>query len=178
MSTTMASEPLIRQGNLQDVPLILQFIRQAAEEQAPGSRIAATEDSLSQTLHLDSTPNEDKSPAAPRRFAWPLLIFSPDGQPAGLLIYFYNYSTWQAAPGLCLEELYVVPGYRRHGYAKLLLRAMASAAREAGCVKMDWVCLADNAKALRFYDKLGARRMEDWVVLKVGRDGIEDLAAD
>ncbi|KAF6793761.1 hypothetical protein CSOJ01_13835 [Colletotrichum sojae] len=66
---------------------------------------------------------------------------------------------------LQLLDLVGRAGARRHGYAKLLLRAMASAAREAGCVKMDWVCLSDNAKALRSYDKLGARGTEDWVVL-------------
>lgn len=110
------------------------------------------------------------------RLAWPILIFSPDASPAGVLIYFYNYSTWAAAPGVCLEELYVVPAYRRYGYARLLLEAMASSAKMAGCVKMDWVCLQDNEKALKFYDKLGAKRMEDWIVLKVDAAGIERLS--
>lgn len=75
-----------------------------------------------------------------------------------------------------MEELYVVPQYRCHGYARLLIEAMASSAKAAGCVKMDWVCLQGNEIALRFYDKLGAKRMEDWVVLKVNESGIAKLS--
>ena len=92
------------------------------------------------------------------------------------MIYFYNYSTWASAPGVYLEEIYVVPEYRRHDYAQLLVGAMASAAKMMGCVKMDWVCLQNNKKALRFYDKLGAKRMDDWTVFKVDEVDIARLS--
>ncbi|KAH7133915.1 acyl-CoA N-acyltransferase [Dactylonectria macrodidyma] len=166
----MSCAPAIRQACSRDVPLILSFIQAAAEEQAPGAKVDATEQRLYSTLNLSDVTEPEE-----RRFAWPILIFSPDAKPAGLLIYFYNYSTWAAAPGVCLEELYVVPEYRRHGYAQLLIKAMASSAKVVGCVKMDWVCLQGNEKALRFYDKLGAKRMEDWAVLKVDEVGIARL---
>lgn len=158
-----------------DVSLILKFILSAAEEQAPGTKIAATEDRLAKTLHFG--PPSDSVTQTAARFAWALLIFSPDQQPAGLLIYYHNYSTWTAGPGVCLEELYVVPEFRRHGYAQILIDTMASAAEAAGCVKMDWVCLLNNEKALSFYEKLGAKRMKDWTVLKVDKAGIQELAA-
>ncbi|KAH7186376.1 acyl-CoA N-acyltransferase [Fusarium oxysporum] len=145
------------------------FIRAAAEEQAPGAKVAATEQRLHSTLHLSDVREPEG-----HRFAWPILI-SPDAKPAGLLICFHNYSTRAAAPGVCLEELYVVPEYRRHGYARLLIEAMASSAKVAGCVKMDWVCLQDNEKALKFYDRIGAKRVEGWVVLKVDEVGIVRL---
>ncbi|KAK4198203.1 acyl-CoA N-acyltransferase [Triangularia verruculosa] len=167
----MSPSPSVRYASSKDVPLILRFIRAAAEDQAPGAQVAATEQGLLKTLHL----SDGTGPEA-NRFAWPLLIFSPNDEPAGLLIYFHNYSTWAAAPGVCLEELYVVPEYRRHGYARMLIEAMACAAKAADCVKMDWVCLLDNEKALRFYDKLGAKRMEDWAVLKVDEAGIARLS--
>ncbi|CAG7989206.1 unnamed protein product [Penicillium salamii] len=171
----MSNSPLIRYALLEDVPLILQFIKEAAEDQATGTTIAASEDSLANTLHFG--PPSD-GPVSSTRFAWAILIYSPAGSPTGLLIYFHNYSTWKAAPGVCLEELYVVPEYRRHGYGRMLVEAMASAAQKAGCVKMDWVCLQDNLRALNFYDKLGATKMEDWAVLNVDKSGMEGLAAD
>ncbi|KAJ3457952.1 hypothetical protein MRS44_012061 [Fusarium solani] len=169
-----SDSPSIRYAGVQDVPLILRFIKEAAEEQAPGATVAATEDRLAQTLHFE--PPSADSPVSPTRFAWALLISSPEGEAAGLLVYLHNYSTWTAAPGVCLEELYVVPKYRRHGYGRMLIEAMASAAREAGCVKMDWVCLQDNQRALNFYRKLGAKNMQDWAVLKADKEGIEELA--
>ena len=68
-----------------------------------------------------------------------------------------------------------MPKYRRHGYARLLVQALAVAAKEAGCVKMEWLCLQDNTKALEFYEKLGAVRKHDWTVLKVDEEGIDRL---
>jgi len=157
------------------VTLILHFIRKAAEEQAPGADVEASEDRLAKTLHFE--PPSD-APVSAGRFAWALLIFSPGGDPAGLLIYFHNYSTWAAAPGVCLEELYVAPEFRRHGYARMLMEALASAARSTGCVKMDWVCLQTNTRALKFYENLGAKKIENWDILKVDASGIDRLAAD
>ena len=139
----------------------------------PGAKVAATQDRLASTLHFSQPTDASVSPT---RFAWALLLFSPEREPAGLLIYFYNYTTWAAAPGVCLEELYVMPEYRQHGYGRMLVQAMACAAKHVGCVKMDWVCLQDNDKALSFYNKLGAERMEAWEVLKADSQGIDRLA--
>lgn len=158
-----------------DVPLILQLIKAGAQDQAPGSTVPATKDQLIKTLNFEPALNE--STPTPR-VAYPLLMFSPDEKPAGLLIYFFNYSTWLAAPGVCLEELYVAPEYRGSGYARMLIEAMAAAAEAAGCAKMEWACLLDNERALKFYDKLGAKRMVDWTTLKVDQRGIEKLAAE
>ncbi|KAF5667223.1 acetyltransferase [Fusarium heterosporum] len=167
------SRPTVRPASSQDVSTILSFIRAGAEDQAPGTQPGATEERLSKTLHLI-----DVTEPSEHRIGRPLLIFSPEGEPAGLLIYFYNYSTWAAAPGVCLEELYVAPQYRSLGYANLLIDAMASHARDAGCVKMEWLCLKDNVRALRFYEKLGAELKEDWAILKVDQAGIERLCTD
>lgn len=96
---------------------------------------------------------------------------------SGLAIYFFNYSTWKATPGVWLEELYVPPEFRRRGYAELLIRAMATEASKAGCEKIDWVCLTDNELALRYCEKtIGAKRMSDWATLRVDKAGIERLA--
>ncbi|KAK0386108.1 hypothetical protein NLU13_5945 [Sarocladium strictum] len=171
--STMDASPTIRYAREEDVGLILQFIKQGSQDQAPGTQVAATEERLASTLHF--APPSSDGPRSPTRFAWALLIFSPTGEPAGLLIYFFNYTTWTAAPGLCLEELYVAPEFRSHGYARMLVEAMAGEARRAGCVKMEWLCLRDNARALRFYEKLGAERKDMWTILKVDEEGINRL---
>jgi len=171
------STPTIRRAGFEDVSAILTLIRAAAAEQAPDAIVEATEASLAATLHLFNSPSSEPESAPTPRFAYPLLIISPDGDTAGLAIYLYNFSTWMARPGICLEELYVLPEYRRMGYARLLVQAIAGEAHKAGCSKMEWFCLRGNDKALRFYESLGAKRMEDWVVLKVGREGIQELFA-
>ncbi|KAH8890096.1 acyl-CoA N-acyltransferase [Thozetella sp. PMI_491] len=175
----MAPQSTICLAKLEDVPTIYSFIQAAAAEQVPGAIIAATEASLAATLHFEPSLPETAatSPSvSQRRYAWPLLIKDPDGMVVGLAIYFYNYSTWAAAPGLCLEEFYVLPEYRRKGYGRLLIEGIAKEAHKAGCVKMEWVCLKNNERALRFYDKLGAKLMDDWLVLKVAEKDIGKLA--
>ncbi|KAF2967023.1 hypothetical protein GQX73_g6522 [Xylaria multiplex] len=127
----MVSEPTIRFAQLQDVPTVLSFIETGAAEQSPGARVEATEAALVKTLHLNQTSSGSETDSAPR-FAWALLIATPNGTTAGLAIYFYNYSTWRAAPGVCLEELFVLPEYRSKGYGKLLIEAVAKEAARAG----------------------------------------------
>ncbi|KAI0856203.1 N-acetyltransferase ats1 [Xylaria cubensis] len=167
----MASEPTLRFAQLPDVPTILSFLKTTSVEQHPGARIEATEAALAKTLHLGQATSDDEAP----RFAWALLIVAPDGEVAGMAIYFYNYTTWRAAPGICLEELFVLPQYRSKGYAKLLIEALAKEAAKIGCAKIEWICYKDNERALRFYQKIGARVMEEWVVLRLDKAGIENL---
>ncbi|UNI19229.1 FR47-like protein [Purpureocillium takamizusanense] len=169
---------------MQNVPTIRDFIVAGGADQAPGTYIPVTEADLAATLHFAAADDQSgpnvvavAGTAAHHRFAWPLLIVVPEGDVAGMAIYFFNYTTWKAAPGVCLEEFYVAPRYRRRGYGKLLIEAMAREALKAGCVKMEWLCLKDNERALAFYDKLGAARKDDWVALRVDETGIARLAA-
>lgn len=161
-----------------DVRIIYSLIQAAADEQIPGTKIAATEASLAATLYfptsLESDSGRGQNPGI--QCARPLLITDPRGIVAGLAIYFYNYSTWAAAPGICLEELYVLPEYRRLGYARRLIEAMASEAQSHGCIKMEWVCLRNNERALRFYKSIGAEEMTGWTVLKMDQESISRLA--
>lgn len=156
------------------MPTILSFLKQGAAEQDAAASIGATEARLLATLHLDGEPGE--ASAGPPRIAWALLIISPEGNIAGHAIYYYSYSTWQAEPGINLEELYVLPEYRRRAYAKQLVEALAREARKMGCGKLEWICYRDNARALGFYESIGARRMDHWVVLRVDGGGIERLS--
>lgn len=159
--------------NASDVPQILEFIKIGAEEQAPGTKVAATVSGLKQILNFGPPETAQRSPS---KVAWALLIESPSGEAAGVLIYLFNCSTWSAAPGVHIEELYVAPEYRSDGYAKQLFEALATAAKQASCVKIDWICLQNNGRALKFYEKMGASVMSDWATLRLAREGIEKLA--
>ena len=92
-----------------------------------------------------------------------------------MIIYYFNFSTWNAELGVVLEELFVAPAFRGRGYAKRLIEALAVIAQDNNCIKMDWVCLKDNTPALQLYDGVGAK-VQDWALLKVDRRGIADLA--
>ncbi|EEP77009.1 predicted protein [Uncinocarpus reesii 1704] len=168
----MSGPPSIRHATKEDVPTILGFIRAGAAATSCADRVKATESSLEATL-IFGEPGSSQTPQS--GFARTLLLIAPEGETAGMAVYYYNYSTWLAQPGVFLEELYVSPDYRRRGYAKLLIRELAKQARKVSGGKLEWVCLRDNATALKLYESLGAKRMEDWVTLRVDGEALDNL---
>ena len=159
---------------------MLSFIHAAAAEQDPEAKIEATEDKLRSTLHLEddgAVAGKAGGGTSAARFAYALVIVAPEGEVAGHAIYTYNYSAWRAMGGFYLDELYVARAYRRRGYGRLLIGALAAEARRAGCGKLEWNCYRDNERALRFYDSLGAKRKDSWVVLQVIGEPFDKLAA-
>lgn len=155
----------LRAASAADVPLIAQFIRELAEyERAPQDAVA-TEEQLRAVLF-------GAEPAA-----HVLLAFAGDG-PVGFAVYFFNFSTWLGRPGLYLEDLFVRPDQRGHGYGRALLEALARIAHERGCGRMEWAVLDWNEPAIQFYKKLGARPMDEWTVFRLTREGIARLAGE
>jgi GNAT superfamily N-acetyltransferase len=98
---------------------------------------------------------------------------------AAMALFFANYSTWRAAAGVYLEDLYVRPAHRRRGHATALLRALAREALRAGgaAARLDWACLRWNEGALRAYGAAGAEHLDEWVALRVEGDRLKALAA-
>ena len=93
-----------------------------------------------------------------------------------MALYFNNYSTWKAAPGIYLEDLFVRPAYRKHGYGTLLIKALAEETVRIGGKRLEWSCLKWNEPSLRFYRSLGAVEKEEWVGLRVDGKALERLA--
>jgi GNAT superfamily N-acetyltransferase len=90
------------------------------------------------------------------------------GQPqaVGFAIYFHNYSTFVAKPGLYLEDLFVLPEYRRNGIGEAMFREVAARAVARGCGRFEWAVLDWNTTALAFYRALGATVMPEWRICR------------
>ncbi|XP_058822181.1 thialysine N-epsilon-acetyltransferase isoform X2 [Topomyia yanbarensis] len=89
----------------------------------------------------------------------------------GYAICFYSYSTWRGK-SLFLEDIYVKPTYRKHGYGKLLFKAVLSHARETDCVHVSFHVLAWNP-AKEFYIRMGAENLterEQWHLFRLSRE--------
>ncbi|MFC4159822.1 GNAT family N-acetyltransferase [Chitinimonas lacunae] len=105
-------------------------------------------------------------------------IVRPDGaQAVGFALYFHNYSTFLAKPGLYLEDLFVLPEYRRNGIGEKLFRQVAARAVERGCGRFEWAVLDWNTPVLAFYRKLGATIMPEWQLCRVAGDTLRTLAS-
>jgi GNAT superfamily N-acetyltransferase len=104
------------------------------------------------------------------------LMVELDGEAIGYAIFFTTFSTFECRSGIWLEDVYVRPEHRRGGIGLAVMERLAALALERGHVRLEWCALDWNEPALRFYDKLGARRLDDWRMLRLERDGIERLA--
>src|SRR5690242_16595924 len=105
-----------------------------------------------------------------------IFLAEVEGQVVGYAFVFETYSTFLAMPTLYLEDLFVLPQFRskRVGYA--LMRYCAEQALSRGCGRLDWVVLDWNKHAIDFYERLGARHLDDWHVYRLDRAGLERLA--
>ena len=91
-------------------------------------------------------------------------------------MYFYNYSTFLAKPGLYLEDLFVLPEARGKGVGKALLAEMAKIALENDCGRFEWSVLDWNQPAIDFYRSIGAVGMDEWTVQRVDGKALTELA--
>jgi GNAT superfamily N-acetyltransferase len=113
------------------------------------------------------------SPAAARRLVldagrrFRVLMAEADGKPVGYAIYFFTYSTFLARPTLYLEDVFVHPDYRRLGLGRRFFAELQLEARRERCGRMEWQVLDWNTPAQRFYRKLGAKPLEDWITYRL-----------
>lgn len=154
----------VRPATVDDVPEILALIRELAEYERAPHEVVATEDLLRQALF-------GESPAV-----YAIMAIDEHGAVAGFAMWFLNFSTWLGRHGLYLEDLYVRPHYRGHGYGTELLRQLARICTERGYGRFEWWVLDWNEDALGFYRSLGAVPMDEWTVQRLTGEPLMRLA--
>lgn len=90
-----------------------------------------------------------------------------DGEVVAFALFFTNFSTFLARPGLYLEDLYVRPAQRGTGLGKALLEHLGRLAAERGCGRFEWSVLEWNQRAIDFYEGMGATVMPDWRICRI-----------
>ena len=153
----------IRSARVEDVPLILELIRDLATYERAPKEVTATEEQLVTVLFGEKPVAE-------------VLLAFEGKSPVGFAVFFHNFSTWLGRPGLYLEDLFVKPEKRGKGYGRALLVDLAKIARDRGCGRMEWAVLNWNEPAIKFYRALGAEPLDEWTVFRLTRDGIARLA--
>jgi GNAT superfamily N-acetyltransferase len=158
------SAPSIRFATADDVGLVLQLIRELAAYEKMPDAVVATEDDLRQ---------QGFGPE-PRFEA--LLAFLGD-RPAGLALFFPNFSTWRGRPGLYLEDIYVSEWARGQGVGRRLMARLAAIAVARGWDRLDFAVLDWNP-ARAFYHRLGIEARAAWLPYRSTDDALRQLAAE
>ena len=153
----------IRPATRGDVPVILELIQGLAEYEKLVQECVATDAALDETL-FGARPQAE------------VIIALADGTPAGFALFFPNYSTFLAKQGLYLEDLFVKPAFRGRGIGKALLVHLAQLAVSRRCGRLEWSVLDWNEDAIRFYESLRAKAMDEWTVYRVTGPALEQLA--
>jgi GNAT superfamily N-acetyltransferase len=154
----------LRPATPDDVPLMLAYVRELAEYEREPESVVATEadllrDGFGETPCFGCVMAEWKS------------------EPAGFALYFHNYSTWKGRSGIHVEDLFVRPAFRGLGIGKALLLRVAAIAHAEECGRLQWDVLEWNRPAIDFYEKMGARMMSEWRIMRVDGGGLAKLAA-
>ncbi|GLX77479.1 N-acetyltransferase [Thalassotalea insulae] len=153
----------IRPATADDAEIILYFIRELAIYEKAEDEVLATVETIKSSMFGEHSGVYG-------------LIAEFDGKAIGFSVYFYNYSTWLAKPGLYLEDLYVSPEFRGKGAGVSLLKQLAKIALEKGCGRFEWSCLDWNTPSREFYESLGAEPQHEWLGYRMSGKTLVDFA--
>jgi GNAT superfamily N-acetyltransferase len=156
---------VIRPGEPADVPIIAELIRGLARFEKLENEVTMTEERLSSNLF------------GPHRYA-ETLIAEKAGESVGFALFFHNFSTFLAKPGIYLEDLFVVPEHRRGGVGRALLKELARLAVERDCGRLEWSVLDWNREAIAFYERLGARPNSEWTIYRLAGEALSALGRE
>lgn len=153
----------IRFATEEDAETLLEFIRGLAEYEKLLPEVTADAEALKNTLFKG------------RRVA-EVIVAEYEDTPAGFALFFHNYSTFLARPGIYIEDLFVKTEMRGKGIGGGLLSFIAKLAVERDCGRVEWSALDWNEPAIRFYRNLGAKTLDEWTIFRI--TGVElDLLA-
>lgn len=160
---TSDSDLILRFAEPADCNVLFELIQGLAEYEKLSH--AVTGNALILKEHLFSAPKYVEA-----------ILAEYAGQAAGFALFFHNYSTFLTKPGIYLEDLFVLPEYRRQGIGKALLIKVAQIAVERDCGRLEWSVLDWNESAQAFYRSMGASILDDWRICRVTEQALTELA--
>lgn len=148
------SDFVIRRSTLDDIPRLLELIRQLASHQDALDQVHATEDGLRQALGAN----------APAAFAH---VAESDGVVVGYALWYLSFSPWAGRQCMWLADLYVEPTHRGRGIGKALVRTLATLCSDAGYERVEWKMQESNELAANFYSAIGASQQAGRVLYQL-----------
>ncbi len=153
----------IRSAEPQDIDAIFALILGLAAYEQLSDKVTGSPDLLRSHLFGDRPYTE-------------AIVAEVDGKLCGFALFFHTYSTFLTQPGLYLEDVFVLPEYRRQGMGKALMTHVAKIAHDRGCGRLEWSVLDWNQSAIEFYQSLGATVLPDWKICRIAAETLAAIA--
>jgi len=161
---------IVRPAELRDVGAIVQLIRELAEFEKLTHLLQVTPEKLRPHLFGEKPVAEAWVAELPAQS-----LDAGESPVVAFALFFTNFSTFLAQPGLHLEDLYVKSNHRGLGIGRALLTRIARLAAERHCGRFEWNVLDWNENAIRFYEKLGAELLPDWRLCRIAGEGLQQF---
>jgi GNAT superfamily N-acetyltransferase len=157
------SPPVVRAAREGDEKAVIALLNDLATYERLGYRFLLTEETVSRDM-LGVQPAIRCD-----------LAFLNDAT-AGIMTWYFTYSSFAGARGIYLEDFYVRPEMRRRGIGRALVAHLAGVAATHGAVRIEWSVLTWNRSAIDFYQSLRAQRVDDWHVYRLAGEALAELA--
>ena len=156
------SELVIREANIDDSEVILEFIKGLAKYEKMSDLVVASVSDIKENIFN-------------KKYA-EVIIGEVDKNPVCFALFFHNFSTFNGSPGLYLEDLFVLEEERSKGYGKKMLEHYTNIAGQIGCERFEWSCLDWNSPAINFYEGLGAVMQKEWEIFRLSGDALINMS--
>ena len=154
----------IRPAAVEDIAAVLGLLRELAAFEGKLERVQVSEALLAEYAFGAHACIE-------------MLLGTLDGRAVSYAIFFPHFGSYRGRPWLFLEDLYVQPSARGAGVGRAMMAHLAGIVRERGWAGMTWGVMDWNEAAFRFYEGLGAVRLNDGhVYMELAGDALERLA--
>ncbi|OBG72996.1 GCN5 family acetyltransferase [Mycobacterium sp. E3298] len=153
----------IRRAKPEDAAAIIEMIRALAEFENAADQCTVTEKQITAALFGPSPTLHGH-------------VAEADGEVAAMALWFLNFSTWDGAAGIYLEDLFVHPRFRRRGLARALLATLAAECLAKGYTRLSWAVLNWNTDAIALYDGVGGEPQSEWTTYRLSGPRLADLA--
>jgi len=151
----------IRQAKREDSKLIFEFIKKLAKYEKMTKDVVGSVELLEHWLF-------DKKLAE-------VIFIEKDNKEVGFALYFYNFSTFLTKPGLYLEDIFILEEYRNNGLGKKVFNYLIKKAKDENLGRMEWVVLDWNEPSIKFYETLGAKPLNDWIIYRLDEEALNKL---
>lgn len=151
----------IRHALEEDIPVILDFIKQIAIYENILDQVVATEESLKKSIFEDNRAK--------------VLLMEFNDETIGYITYFFNFSTFLGRAGIYVEDIYINKKYRGMGIGKQAFNTLVHIAKENECERIEWTCLEWNEPSLNFYKSIGAKKNTEWILHRLDKQGIDKI---